>query len=310
MTTHHHILPSRRVRYPELEARYELQETLGSGGFAKVKAAIHKLTGEKVAVKIMNKESLGADLPRVFREIACLKKLRHQHICQLFEVIETRHMIYLVLEFCPGGELFDYIVAKERLKEREARSFFRQILSALRYVHQSGFIHRDLKPENLLLDEESNIKLIDFGLVAQPDDPQDLLATCCGSPAYAAPELIRGGPYIGTRADVWSLGVLLYALLNGFLPFDDDHTPYLYKLIQKGDYEEPQWLSLESLNILKRLLNTDPGRRITVDELLGHKWVMTGYSNPVDWSSKIDASERVSFVITSTFCLSLHSLIV
>jgi maternal embryonic leucine zipper kinase len=164
--------------------------------------------------------------------------------------------------------------------------------------------------ENLLLDEESNIKLIDFGLVAQPDDPQDLLATCCGSPAYAAPELIRGGPYIGTRADVWSLGVLLYALLNGFLPFDDDHTPYLYKLIQKGDYEEPQWLSLESLNILKRLLNTDPGRRITVDELLGHKWVMTGYSNPVDWSSKIDASERVSFVITSTFCLSLHSLIV
>jgi hypothetical protein len=146
MTTIPRPLPSRRVRYPELESRYELQETLGSGGFAKVKAAVHKLTGEKVAVKIMNKESLGADLPRVFREIQCLKKLRHQHICQLFEVIETHQMIYLVIEFCPGGELFDYIVAKERLKEKEARSFFRQILSALRYVHHSGFIHRDLKP--------------------------------------------------------------------------------------------------------------------------------------------------------------------
>ncbi|CAI8029347.1 Maternal embryonic leucine zipper kinase, partial [Geodia barretti] len=167
MTTGH--VQGRRMRYPELESRYELHETLGTGGFAKVKAAVHKLTGERVAVKIMNKKGLGADLPRAFREIGCLKKLRHQHICQLYEVIETPEMIYLVIEFCPGGELFDYIVAKERLREKEARSFFRQILSALRYVHDRGFIHRDLKPENLLLDENSNIKLIDFGLVAEPD---------------------------------------------------------------------------------------------------------------------------------------------
>jgi maternal embryonic leucine zipper kinase len=180
----------------------------------------------------MNKRQLGDDLPRVYREMRALKKLHHQHICQLFQVIETETMIYMILEYCSGGELFDYIVAKERLKEQEARTFFRQIVSALKYVHTSGFVHRDLKPENLLLDEDSNIKLIDFGLVAEPQDIRHLLKTCCGSPAYAAPELIKGGPYIGPQADVWSLGVLLYALLNGFLPFDDDNTAELYRLIQ------------------------------------------------------------------------------
>lgn len=278
----------RRVRYPELEEHYELYETLGSGGFAKVKAGIHKLTGEKVAVKIMDKEQLGADLPRVYREIRALQKLHHQHICQLYQIIETDRMIHLILEFCPGGELFDYIVARERLKEKEARSFFRQILSAICYVHENGFIHRDLKPENLLLDEESNIKLIDFGLVSEPEDTHDLLQTCCGSPAYAAPELIRGGPYIGTSADVWSLGVLLYALLNGFLPFDDDHTPRLYQLIQKGEYEIPEWLSLESISVLARLLQVNPDKRSSVNRLLGDHWVMRTYHKPVDWHSRIE----------------------
>lgn len=278
------------MRYPEVEERYDLYETLGTGGFAKVKAGVHKLTGEKVAVKIMDKAQLGADLPRVYREISALKRLHHQHICQMYEVIETRKMIYVILEFCSSGELFDYIVAKERLKEREARSFFRQILAALHYVHEMGFIHRDLKPENLLLDDDSNIKLIDFGLVAEPDDTQDLLETCCGSPAYAAPELIRGGPYIGIKADVWSLGVLLYALLNGFLPFDDDHTPYLYRLIQRGEYDTPHWLSPGSIAIIARLLNTDPERRISVTKLLEHPWTMDGYSKPVHWRSKIEVS--------------------
>eukprot|EP00731_Ephydatia_muelleri_P017625 Em0010g723a len=281
-------MSTRRQRYPELEAQYELHETLGAGGFAKVKEGVHRLTGEKVAIKIMDKVMLGHDLPRVYREIRALKKLHHQHICQMFQVIETERMIYVVLEYCPGGELFDYIVAKERLSEREARSFFRQILASIHYVHQMGFIHRDLKPENLLLDEDSHIKLIDFGLVAEPDSTMDLLQTCCGSPAYAAPELIKGGPYIGTKADVWSLGVLLYALLNGFLPFDDDHTPVLYKLIQKGEYEIPGWLSPGSIDIIAQLLQTEPDLRISVEDLLRHPWIMKGHESPVDWKSKID----------------------
>ncbi|XP_019857367.1 PREDICTED: maternal embryonic leucine zipper kinase-like [Amphimedon queenslandica] len=291
MSHHHHHRQHVRPRYPEVEENYELFETLGSGGFAKVKLGKHKLTGEKVAVKIMNKIQLGDDLPRVYREMRALKNLHHQHVCQLFEVIETDLMIYMILEYCSGGELFDYIVAKEKLKEPEARTFFRQIVAALKYVHTSGFIHRDLKPENLLLDEYSNIKLIDFGLVAEPKDIRHLLKTCCGSPAYAAPELIKGGPYIGPRADVWSLGVLLYALLNGFLPFDDDNTAELYRLIQNGRYDKPRWLSRDSLEILDVLLQTIPERRVTVDELLNHPWVMQGYSRPIVWDSKIDINE-------------------
>eukprot|EP00731_Ephydatia_muelleri_P017624 Em0010g722a len=275
-------------KYPELEALYELHETLGAGGFAKVKEGVHRLTGEKVAIKIMDKVMLGHDLPRVYREIRALKKLHHQHICQMFQVIETEKTICIVLEHCPGGEVFDYIVSKERLNESEARSFFRQILASVHYAHQMGFIHRDLKPENMLLDGNSNIKLIDFGLVAEPESLMDLLQTCCGSPSYAAPELIKGGPYIGTKADVWSLGVLLYALLNGFLPFDHDQVPVLYKLIQKGKYEIPNWLSHESIEILAQMLQTDPHLRISTEELLQHPWVVKEHDIPVDSKSRIE----------------------
>ncbi|XP_064388109.1 maternal embryonic leucine zipper kinase-like [Halichondria panicea] len=291
-------------QYRELREHYVLHETLGSGGFAKVKAGVHKLTGEKVAIKIMDKELLGSDLPRAFREIKALKKLHHQHISQLFQVIETQRMIYLIIEFCPGGELFDYIVAKERLKEKEARAFFRQIVSALKYIHSAGFVHRDLKPENLLLDDDSNIKLIDFGLVSEPEinvtglDCVKLLETCCGSPAYAAPELIKGGPYVGPRADIWSLGVLLYALLNGFLPFDDDHTPRLYQLIQQGEYEIPEWLTPGSVGMISRLLQTNPLERITVDALMKDSWVQRGYGKSVDWKSRVNVSELDAECVT------------
>ncbi|XP_075344821.1 maternal embryonic leucine zipper kinase isoform X7 [Mycteria americana] len=154
--------------YEEVRKYYELTETIGTGGFAKVKLARHLLTGEKVAIKIMDKLALGDDLPRVKIEIDAMKNLRHQHICQLYHVIETSKKIFMVLEYCPGGELFDYIIAKDRLSEEEARVFFRQIVSAIAYVHSQGYAHRDLKPENLLIDEEHHLKLIDFGLCAKP----------------------------------------------------------------------------------------------------------------------------------------------
>lgn len=281
----------KRARYPAIEDRYEVMETLGAGGFAKVKAATHKLTGEKVAIKIMDKVQLGDDLPRAAREISILKRLHHQHICQLYEVVETERMYYLVLEYCSGGELFDYIVAKERLKESEARSFFRQIVSAIRYIHSQGFCHRDLKPENLLLDENSNIKLIDFGLSAEPQSIEAPLGTLCGSPAYAAPELIKGGPYIGPEADAWSMGVLLYALLNGFLPFDDDHTPRLYDLIMKGVYDVPVWLSRDSVKLLAQLLQTNPHHRLKVLDLLNHPWLVKNNNTAVDWTSRINVTD-------------------
>lgn len=273
------------VRYPALDDDYVVKETIGSGGFAKVKLGEHRQTGEPVAIKIMDKAGLGEDLPRARLEVETLKKLRHQHICQLYQVIETDEKIFMVLEHAPGGEVFDYIVARDRLKEPEARQFFRQILSAVAFVHDTGYAHRDLKPENLLLDEDNQIKLIDFGLVAHPSHIGDPLHTCCGSPAYAAPELITGNPYLGTEADVWSLGVLLYALLCGFLPFDDDNTAYLYRLIQRGKYEIPAWLSAGSVEILGQMLQTNPKRRVTIQQLLSHPWVCQSYGVPVAWKS-------------------------
>ncbi|NWR81232.1 MELK kinase, partial [Centropus unirufus] len=191
------------------------------------------------------------------------------------------------VQYCPGGELFDYIVSKDRLSEEEARVFFRQIVSAIAYVHSQGYAHRDLKPENMLIDEERNLKLIDFGLCAKPKGGLDYhLSTCCGSPAYAAPELIQGKAYIGSEADIWSMGVLLYALLCGFLPFDDDNVMVLYQKIMRGKYFTPEWLSPSSTQLLNQMLQVDPKKRTTVKLLLSHPWLMEGYCDAVQWESK------------------------
>ena len=178
-------------------------------------------------------------------------------------------------------------MAKDRLSESEARFFFRQIIAALAYIHSKGYAHRDLKPENLLLDDNQCLKLIDFGLCAKPKGGmENLLSTCCGSPAYAAPELICGKNYLGAEADLWSMGVLLYALLCGYLPFDDDNINLLYKKIQNGKYELPSWLSQDSINLLGDLLQTDPKRRLTMQQLVYHPWVLKGYSSNVDWQTR------------------------
>ncbi|XP_039200745.1 maternal embryonic leucine zipper kinase isoform X2 [Crotalus tigris] len=242
--------------YEELLKYYEIHETIGTGGFAKVKLARHLLTGEQVAVKIMDKLTLGDDLPRIKTEIEAMKSLSHQNICRLYHVIETPKKIFMVLEYCPGGELFDYIIAKDRLAEDEARVFFRQIVAAIAYVHSQGYAHRDLKPENLLIDAEHNLKLIDFGLCAKP------------------------------RADIWSMGVLLYALLCGFLPFDDDNMMALYRKIVRGKYDVTKWLSPGSILLLQQMLQVDPKKRIMVKHLLNHPWLMQGYSFGVLWQSK------------------------
>ncbi|KAM9856544.1 maternal embryonic leucine zipper kinase [Aulostomus maculatus] len=271
----------------ELHKYYEVYETIGSGGFAKVKLGRHIMTGEKVAIKIMNKKDLGDDLPRVKVEIEAMKNLSHQHVCRLYQVIETSTQIFMVLEYCPGGELFDYIIAKDRLSEGETRVFFRQIVSAMAYVHSQGYAHRDLKPENLLIDGDHNLKLIDFGLCAKPKGGLGYeLMTCCGSPAYAAPELIQGKAYIGSEADVWSMGVLLFALLCGYLPFDDENCMVLYRKITRGKYDNPQWLSPGSILLLNQMMQVDPKRRLTVRQLLDHPWVMRDYNSPVEWYSR------------------------
>ncbi|XP_066594464.1 maternal embryonic leucine zipper kinase-like isoform X2 [Prorops nasuta] len=248
------------VRYVALKGLYDLEKTIGCGGFAKVKLATHIATGEKVAIKIMDKAALGDDLPRVKLEVEALKTILHQHICRLYQVIETDSHYFMVIEYCSGGELFDHIVEKQRLTEVESRKFFRQIVSAVAYLHNLGYAHRDLKPENVLLDRDENLKLIDFGLCAKP----------------------KGGSEI----DIWSMGVLLYALLCGFLPFDDNSIENLYKKILNGKYAEPSWLSSSSKRLIRSMLQIDPKKRITIQELCNHPWITVGFLNPVSFVHK------------------------
>jgi 5'-AMP-activated protein kinase catalytic alpha subunit len=238
-----------------------------------VKLATHAITGHKVAVKILNKakiKQLGME-EKVQREINILHLCTHPHIIRLYEVIDTPTDIFLVNEYVSGGELFDYIVSKGRLSADEARNFFHQIISGVEYCHFQKIVHRDLKPENLLLDSNLNIKIADFGLSNLMRDG-DFLRTSCGSPNYAAPEVISGHLYAGPEVDVWSCGVILYALLCGSLPFDDESIPNLFKKIKSGMYSLPSHLSQLARNLIPRMLEVDPMKRITIPEIRLHPW--------------------------------------
>ncbi|XP_019770898.2 maternal embryonic leucine zipper kinase-like [Dendroctonus ponderosae] len=287
------------VRYSALKGLYETEKTIGCGGFAKVKLATHLATGEKVAIKIMDKKMLGDDLHRVSLELQALKHLKHDNICQLYQVIETESQFFIIMEYCSGGELFDHIVEKNRLSESESRMFFRQIVSAVAYLHSVGYAHRDLKPENVLLDKQQNLKLIDFGLCAKPEGGmENPLHTSCGSPTYAAPELILGQQYLGCEVDVWAMGVLLYTLLTGSLPFDDLSIDNLYRKILNGKYHEPDFISKESKNLIRSMLQVEPSKRIKVSKLLNHSWLTLGVLEPVSYRSK-NSSELDSDCVQS-----------
>jgi len=241
--------------------------------YSQVKLATHAITGHKVAVKILNKakiKQLGME-EKVQREINILHLCTHPHIIRLYEVIDTPTDIFLVNEYVSGGELFDYIVSKGRLSADEARNFFHQIVSGVEYCHFQKIVHRDLKPENLLLDSNLNIKIADFGLSNLMRDG-DFLRTSCGSPNYAAPEVISGHLYAGPEVDVWSCGVILYALLCGSLPFDDESIPNLFKKIKSGMYSLPTHLSQLARNLIPRMLEVDPMKRITIPEIRMHPW--------------------------------------
>ncbi|CAH8289987.1 unnamed protein product [Eruca vesicaria subsp. sativa] len=257
-------------------ANYKLGKTLGIGSFGKVKIAEHVVTGHKVAIKILNRRKIkNMDMEeKVRREIKILRLFMHHHIIRQYEVIETPSDIYVVMEYVKSGELFDYIVEKGRLQEDEARNFFQQIISGVEYCHRNMVVHRDLKPENLLLDSRCNIKIADFGLSNVMRDGH-FLKTSCGSPNYAAPEVISGKLYAGPEVDVWSCGVILYALLCGTLPFDDENIPNLFKKIKGGIYTLPSHLSLEARDLIPKMLTVEPVKRITIPEIRQHRWFQT-----------------------------------
>ncbi|KAL9240655.1 hypothetical protein vseg_014848 [Gypsophila vaccaria] len=252
---------------------YNMGKTLGIGSFGKVKIAEHKRTGHKVAIKILNRRKIKSmDMEeKVRREIKILRLFMHPHIIRLYEVVETSSDIYVVMEYVKSGELFDYIVEKGRLQEDEARTFFQQIISGVEYCHRNMVVHRDLKPENLLLDSHHNVKIADFGLSNIMRDGH-FLKTSCGSPNYAAPEVISGKLYAGPEVDVWSCGVILYALLCGTLPFDDENIPNLFKKIKGGLYTLPSHLSPGARDLIPRMLVVDPMKRITIPEIRQNSW--------------------------------------
>ncbi|KAK4104195.1 Pkinase-domain-containing protein [Parathielavia hyrcaniae] len=263
-----------KTRTEQRIGAYNIVKTLGEGSFGKVKLAVHRGTGQQVALKIISRKNLiSRDMQgRVEREIEYLQLLRHPHIIKLFTVIKTPTEIIMVLEYA-GGELFDYIVAHGKMQEDEARRFFQQMLCAVEYCHRHKIVHRDLKPENLLLDESLNVKIADFGLSNIMTDG-NFLKTSCGSPNYAAPEVIGGKLYAGPEVDVWSCGVILYVLLVGRLPFDHEHIPTLFAKIARGSYMVPTWMSPGAANLIKKMLVVNPVQRATIDDIRQDPWFL------------------------------------
>uniref|UniRef100_A0A8C7J7K0 non-specific serine/threonine protein kinase n=1 Tax=Oncorhynchus kisutch TaxID=8019 RepID=A0A8C7J7K0_ONCKI len=253
---------------------YRLLKTIGKGNFAKVKLARHILTGREVRGETCSMTGCCSPF-LLFREVRIMKLLNHPNIVKLFEVIETERTLYLVMEYASGGEVFDYLVAHGRMKEKEARAKFRQIVSAVQYCHQKHIVHRDLKAENLLLDADMNIKIADFGF-SNEFTMGNKLDTFCGSPPYAAPELFQGKKYDGPEVDVWSLGVILYTLVSGSLPFDGQNLKELRERVLRGKYRIPFYMSTDCENLLKRFLVLNPAKRGTFEQIMKDRWINVG----------------------------------
>ncbi|XP_047939515.1 CBL-interacting serine/threonine-protein kinase 11-like [Salvia hispanica] len=263
--------------------KYELGRLLGCGAFAKVYLARDVATGQEVAIKVIHKSRLRNDanlIANIKREISIMSKLRHPHTVRLYEVLATRNIIYIVLEYVKGGELFAK-VAKGRLTEALCRKYFQQLVGVVSHCHSRGIYHRDLKPENLLLDEDENLKVSDFGLSAIRDQVHSdgLLHTLCGTPAYVAPEILAKRGYDGAKIDIWSCGVILFVLAAGYLPFNDPNLMNMYRKIYKGEFRCPKWMSPGLKRLLSRLLDTNPNTRITMEEIKRDPWFAKGYKN-------------------------------
>ncbi|CAN0879582.1 CBL-interacting protein kinase 2 [Linum grandiflorum] len=259
--------------------KYEIGRLLGQGTFAKVHYARNLQTGASVAIKIIDKEKVlkVGMMEQIKREISIMRIIRHPNVVEFYEVLATKTKIYFVMEYVKGGELFNKL-AKGRVNPNIARKYFQQLISAVDYCHSRGVSHRDLKPENLLLDEDENLKVTDFGLSALADcKRQDgLLHTTCGTPAYVAPEVIVRKGYDGSKADIWSCGVILFVLLAGYLPFHDSNLMELYRKIMKAEFRMPNWFSSEVRKLLSKIMDPNPSKRITIVKIMQSSWLRKG----------------------------------
>ena len=268
------------------KGNYILEETIGEGAFAKVKLGTHIHTGEKVAIKILNKEKLfeealednlangieGCDIQKIRKEINILKRLRHKNVIQLYEIMESKTNLYIVMEYCEGKELFDYIVRHKYLSEKEACRFFQQIIDGVEYLHLSNITHRDLKPENLLLDNKKRIRISDFGLSNMGEKIDSFLETPCGTPSYAPPEMLRGEKYNGVYSDIWSCGIILYTMLVGNLPCAESKEDLIYENIMTHNYYFPDNISDEAIDLIENMLKVDPTERYDFEQIKSHPW--------------------------------------
>ncbi|KAJ4979757.1 hypothetical protein NE237_010537 [Protea cynaroides] len=269
--------------------RYELGRLLGQGTFAKVYHGRSLKTGDSVAIKVTDKEKVlkVGMVDQIKREISVMGLVRHPNIVQLYEVMASKTKIYFVMEYAKGGELFNK-VAKGKLKEDVARKYFQQLISAVELCHSKGVYHRDLKPENILLDENGNLKVSDFGLSALAESKRQdgLLHTACGTPAYVAPEVINRKGYDGSKADIWSCGVILYVMLAGFLPFHDSNLMEMYKKIGKGEFKCPNWFPTEVRRLLSKILDPNPNTRISIAKIKENYWFKKGLVSTTERESK------------------------
>ena len=255
--------------------QYQIKEIIGEGMFGKVKLAIHLLTNEKVAIKIFDKGKIKTKKEKEYieREIAILKKLNHYNTIKLFNIIQNDEYIFLIQEYISGKELLYFIENTDNLSEKEICRLYQQIISGIEYMHEMGIAHRNLKLENILLNYKKDIKIIDFGLSNKYDrDIDELLHSSCGSPCYAAPEMIRGIEYKGLNTDIWSSGIILYLMLCKKFPFNDKNNSKLYQKILSGKFIIPNYLSTEAKDIIINVLKVNPQERIKINEIKNHPW--------------------------------------
>ncbi|XP_033220170.1 serine/threonine-protein kinase SIK2-like isoform X4 [Belonocnema kinseyi] len=271
---------------------YDIDGTIGKGNFAVVKLARHRIAKTEVAIKIIDKTQLDpTNLEKVYREVEIMKQLEHPHIVKLYQVMETKNMIYMVCEYASRGEIFDYIARYGRMGEPRARSTFAQILSAVEYCHSTGVAHRDLKAENLLLDAQMNVKIADFGF-SNRFTPGERLSTWCGSPPYAAPEVFRGKHYAGPEIDVWSLGVVLYVLVCGALPFDGSTLQSLRDRVLSGRFRIPYFMSTDCESLIRKMLVLEPSKRYTIPQIKRHRWMAGAADGIYTAASTIPSSQQ------------------